>query len=280
MSRIRLFESRGVPEAERLAGLRLEMVTPLARRGRWRREAPHVEPLPVLLWIARGQGRITVDAWTRGVGPATCVVIPAHTPFAIEPGIKTEGTLLRMPDLFEAPLPPSPRRLRLSDVGVQAELAGLLDALARPGDLIDPPNGRAALARVILISALVERVARGAPPEAATAPARLAARFAREVEARLGSGHNLAAIGAALDVTSTHLTRTLRATCGMTAAQYLNERLMHEARRRLADTDENAATIARSLGFSSAAYFTRAFGRITGKTPSEFRRVEGRALAG
>jgi hypothetical protein len=51
MSRIRLFESRDLSEAERLTGLTLEMVTALKRHGRWRRTLPHVEPLPVLIWI-------------------------------------------------------------------------------------------------------------------------------------------------------------------------------------------------------------------------------------
>lgn len=276
MSRIRLFESRGVPEVERLAGLSQEMITPLARSGRWRRELPHVEALPVLIWVARGQGRITVNARTRGYSPATLWCIPAGTPFAIEPGAVTEGTLVRVPTLFEAPLPDAPRRLRLSDVSVQGELAGLIDRLGRAGDLSDPPSGRAALARVILLSSVIEREAVKQPPEPLDKAARVAARFAKAVEDTLGTGANLEAIGERLSITPTHLTRTLHSTCNMTAAQYLNARLMHEARRRLADTSDTAATIAQGLGFSSAAYFTRAFGRETGQTPTAFRKTEQR----
>ncbi|WP_371154074.1 AraC family transcriptional regulator [Jannaschia sp. 2305UL9-9] len=276
MSRIRLFESRDLSEAERLAGLRLEPITPLSRTGRWRRETPHAEHLPVLIWIARGQGRVMIDAQTRGFGPTSCIVIPANTAFSIEPTPMTEGTLVCLPDLFEAPLPATPRRLRMADISAQSELSGLLDRLGQAGDLTDAANGRAALARVILISALIERQARNAPPETPSGPAKLARRFAREVEARLGNGDNLAVIGDALDVTPTHLTRTLRATCNMTAAQYMTARHIHAASLRLADTDHSAANIAQSLGFGSAAYFTRAFGKATGKTPTQFRQSEGR----
>lgn len=220
-----------------------------------------------------------INALTRGFGPASCISIPANTPFSLEPTAMTEGTLIKLPELFEAPLPSEPRRLRLSDGGAQSELAGLLDSLGRADDLADAVIGRAALARIILISALVEREGRKSQPEKLTAPARLAQRFAMEVEARLGSGDNLAVIGDALGVTPTHLTRTLRATCNMTAAHYLSERLMHAARKRLADTNESAAKIAISLGFGSPAYFTRAFGKATGQTPTHFRQSEQRKPA-
>ncbi|WGH78751.1 helix-turn-helix domain-containing protein [Jannaschia ovalis] len=276
MSRIRLFESRGLSEADRLAGLHQEMVTPLARVGRWRRERPHVENHAVLIWIPRGQGRITTLAKTRGYAPATAIVLPPRTPFAIQPGAMTEGSLTRLPDLFEAPMPSEPRTLRVSDMATQGELSGLLDRLGRAGDLADPPTGRAALARVILLSALVERIDRLHPDRPRNAADRLAAAFARAVEDRLCEGLRLEDMAGLLDVTPTHLTRTIRATCGITAARYMSERVMHEARRRLADTDDSAATIAAALGFGSAAYFTRAFGRVTGETPSAFRKRERR----
>jgi len=271
MSRIRLFEAQALSEADRLSGLALEMVTPLIRHGRWRRALPHVDALPVLIWITRGQGRITVLGRTRGFGPATAIAIPAGTPFALDPGTKTEGTLLRLPALFEAPLPARPRMLRLSDVAAQGELSGLLDRLSRHGDLSVPAQGRAALGRVILVSALIERIATAQPAKQISRPHQLAARFARAVEAHLGTGASLEEIGADLGVTPTHLTRTMRDTSGLTAAAYMQARLMHEARHRLADTDDAAATIAAALGFSSPAYFTRAFGREAGQTPSAFR---------
>ncbi len=271
MSRIRLFESRKLAEADRLAGLSLEMVTPLRRHGRWRRALPHVEPLPVLIWIQRGQGRITVLGRTRGFAPATCITVPPGTPFSIEPGTITEGTLLRLPDLFEAPLPASPRHLRLSDINAQAELAGLLDNLSRHGDLTDAPSARAALGRLILISALVERIATADAAPAPDAPARLAARYARAVEEHLSAAVTLDILGRDLGVTPTHLTRTMQTTCAMSAQQYLHARLMHEARSRLADTESPIGDIAAAMGYSSAAYFSRAFARSAGESPSSFR---------
>ena len=278
MAKIHLFESRRLSDAERLSGLRIEPVTPRARSGRWRYLLPHAEALPVLVWIARGQGRITIEARTRGYGPATLTVLPPRTPFALLPGTVTEGMLVRLPDLFEAPLPERPTRLRLSDVATQGELGGLLDRLARAGDLREPAAGRAALARIILLSALIEREGhRAAPAHAEDEEGRLAARFAHGVESSLGGGADVEAIAARLGETPEALDRTLTETCGRTAAAYRAERAMHEARRRLADTDDGAQAIAHELGFASPAQFAGAFTESAGQTPSAFREAERRS---
>jgi AraC family transcriptional regulator, transcriptional activator of pobA len=76
----------------------------------------------------------------------------------------------------------------------------------------------------------------------------------------------------ALGVTPTHLSRCCRETCGRPALALLNDRVLFEARQLLRDTRVPVQDIARSLGFSSAAYFSRAFLAKAGSTPSAFRR--------
>jgi AraC-like DNA-binding protein len=163
--------------------------------------------------------------------------------------------------------------MRLSDIAVQGELAGLLDRVARAGDLTDPAQGRAALGRVILISALLEREKHREDTDQPTAASKLAARYARAVEDNLTSGASIETLAYGLGVTPAHLTRTVKSTCGMSALDYRNARLMHEARRRLVETDDTAATIGASLGFTSPAYFSRAFTASAGQPPSRFRRA-------
>ena len=63
-----------------------------------------------------------------------------------------------------------------------------------------------------------------------------------------------------------------RITCGRSALQILNDRVIYEARLRLRETSTPVGEIARALGFSSAAYFTRSFTSSTGMTPTAFRR--------
>ena len=77
---------------------------------------------------------------------------------------------------------------------------------------------------------------------------------------------------AALGVTPTHLTRACNIASGRSASALLSDRIHYEARRLLADTKRPVKDIASELGFTSAAYFTRAFNKHTGSTPTEFRR--------
>jgi AraC-like DNA-binding protein len=63
-----------------------------------------------------------------------------------------------------------------------------------------------------------------------------------------------------------------RATSGKGAHQLLDDRLLFEARRLLTETRLPIKDVAEALGFNSAGYFTRAFSKNEGMTPSAFRK--------
>ena len=98
-------------------------------------------------------------------------------------------------------------------------------------------------------------------------------RYTALLERDFRSGRGVADFAAALGVTPTHLTRCCKQTCGRPASALLHDRVIFEARRLLSETSLPVGHIARDLGFTSAAYFTRAFQHQTGKTPSGFRRA-------
>ena len=75
----------------------------------------------------------------------------------------------------------------------------------------------------------------------------------------------------ALSVSTTHLSRLTRAATGQSASQLIEARTLREARRYLAYTNLNVATIAYALGYSDPAYFTRVFTRDSGASPRAFR---------
>lgn len=81
-----------------------------------------------------------------------------------------------------------------------------------------------------------------------------------------------------LNVSPTHLSRLARAGTGRPVTKLIRERLIREARRNLVYTNLPVSTIAFTLGFADAAYFSRVFARETGLAPSAFRaRAAGRA---
>lgn len=72
-------------------------------------------------------------------------------------------------------------------------------------------------------------------------------------------------------------TRTLQRVCyeeiGATPRQVIDDRLVAQAERLLALSDLPVAAVARTVGFSDAANFSKFFQRQTGMTPGSFRRT-------
>jgi AraC-like DNA-binding protein len=62
------------------------------------------------------------------------------------------------------------------------------------------------------------------------------------------------------------------AATGMTPRRWLEERRMEVAARRLRDTDRAVADIAEEIGFADPFHFSRAFKRVVGASPRDYRR--------
>lgn len=83
-----------------------------------------------------------------------------------------------------------------------------------------------------------------------------------------------------LGITATQLNRVCLRVTGRCAQALLHERLVLEARRKLAYSTMAVGRVGLALGFSDPAYFSRFFLRHTGMRPAEFRRSAGaRALS-
>lgn len=63
----------------------------------------------------------------------------------------------------------------------------------------------------------------------------------------------------------------IRRETGSTPQEIISMRIIAEAKRRLAATDNDISIIAYDLGFQYPQHFTRLFKRVTGKSPSVFR---------
>jgi AraC-like DNA-binding protein len=172
-------------------------------------------------------------------------------------------------------LPATTLHLRIREGQAQVELNLCLDSIHRELDSPHPGHDRAARHHIGLLGVWLERQAARVPAEtlAPDAARRLVMRFTALLEKEFRSGRGIADYAAALGVTPTHLTRCCKQTCGRPASALLHDRLLFEARRMLSETDQPVGHIARDLGFTSPAYFTRAFQHQTGKTPSAFRRA-------
>ncbi len=264
-------------ELEKPAALALSALTFGGQASRWRTEAMRSHDTGRLIHITKGQGRITVAGLTGGYGPNNLIFIPPHTMYGIEVGPTVFGQILTLPSdqlqEYDAPF-----HLRLLDVVVQKELQNLFEAIER--ELKPSGDQRAALCYMGLLSIFVERQCRAQQANAnderrRSAAARLVARYTRLIAQDFRHDRSVADYAAALHVTPTHLTRSCKQTCDRSALGLLNDRIHFEACVMLRDTGLPIQDIARSLGFQSAAYFTRSFQARSGQTPSGFRRNNG-----
>lgn len=263
-----------IPEAAASSPLRIVPIPRLAAGGRWRIEAMRSLSEPLLLWFTRGQGRITVGGVTRGYGAHNAIFIPAGVMHGFEAGAQTYGTAIFFGRGCAIGLPEVPQHLRIRDVGPQGELSGLIDNIQRELESGKPGAARAAQHHLGLLGVWLERHVGedGAGAKKPDAARRLAARYTALLENDFRSGKGVAEYARALGVTPTHLTRVCNQTCGRSASDLLHDRVIFEARVLLAETRMPIARVSEALGFTSAAYFTRAFQHRTGKTPSAFRR--------
>lgn len=266
---------RAAPTPARNSDTRLVPISRLANGGRWRVEAMRACSEPLLLWFTRGQGRITIGGITRGYGAHNAIFIPAGMMHGFEVGAQTSGTALFFGHRHGLDLPDESLHLRIRDVGPQAELSGLIESIQRELDSDRSGAERAARFHLGLLGVWLERMAETAADDAPRPDAawRLARAYADVLERGFRDGKGIAEFARELGVTPTHLTRVCHKTCGRSASDLLHDRLIFEARRLLAETTMPVQEVARSLGFTSPAYFTRAFQHRTGKTPTAFRKV-------
>ncbi len=264
--------------------LALLPIAPVPAGARWRTEAMRSHESPRLIHIAKGQGRITVAGLTSGYGPNNLVFVPARTMYGYEAGPTVHGVMISIPRRLAADWPEAPAHLRLRDVASQKEMSQHIDNLEREVALSaqDEPDvaarhARAALCHIGLLAVAFENAAeshvdRAQEGRTDSMPARIAAAYTDLVERDFRKHMGVAGYAGALGITPTHLTRCCKQSCGKSALTLLNDRVLYEARLLLRASDTPVNAIARSLGFASAAYFTRSFQTATGQTPSAFRR--------
>jgi AraC family transcriptional regulator, transcriptional activator of pobA len=263
---------------------RMTSLARMAQGGKWRVEAMRSYSRPFLLWFTRGQGRITVNGVTRGYGPHNAVFIPAGTMHGFDMVGTVHGQAIFFPRGVDLGLPATSLHLRLRDATVQAEITALVDAMERELNRDQPGMDRALYHHAGLVAVWLERQAAAlSPADRATsrpkASVRLAEAYSTLLERDFRSGKGVADYAAELGVTPTHLSRVCNETCGRPAHGLLQDRVLFEARRLLRDTALPVKDVARTLGFTSPAYFTRAFQVRTGLTPSEFRTTPDRPSA-
>lgn len=101
--------------------------------------------------------------------------------------------------------------------------------------------------------------------------------FKTEVDLGYKKEHSTKYYADKLHITSDHLNRTVKSILGRTAKEYIQTRIITEAKRLLYFTDESNKEIAYELGFTEPANFSAFFKKHTQISPSNFKKKEHKA---
>lgn len=96
------------------------------------------------------------------------------------------------------------------------------------------------------------------------------------IEGAYSRAISLEAAAAMLGLSGRHINRTLRAASRPTFNQLLNERRLRAAEDLLSGTHIPLEEVSQACGFSSGSYFSQAFRRAHGMSPSDWRKMHRR----
>ncbi|MFR9799379.1 helix-turn-helix domain-containing protein [Streptomyces sp. MS06] len=211
-----------------------------------------------VLWIRPGQvHRFSRTSEYRG------------TVLTMQPGFLPSATV-EAAGLYRYDLPPllSPAPARLAPL--RAALTRLQSEYEDAAAL--PPGLHAEVLRHALSAFLLRLAHLAASAPGAAAPAGTPfARFRDAVERDFATDHGVSSYADALGYSRRTLGRAVRAATGATPKEFIDRRVVLEAKRLLAHTDLPIGRVGVAVGFTDAANFSKFFHRYTDLTPARFR---------
>lgn len=97
-------------------------------------------------------------------------------------------------------------------------------------------------------------------------------RIVEFIDAHLNENISLGTLAAETGLSAHHFGKAFKVTFGMPPCQYVTRRRIHRAKERLLSDHQSIAEIALCIGFCSHSHLSDVFRRLTGMTPSEFRK--------
>ncbi|MEV8530153.1 helix-turn-helix transcriptional regulator [Streptomyces sp. NPDC052000] len=209
------------------------------------------------LWVRPGQ----VHQW-GDLSHAEGTLILFQQDF-LDPAIAAATEQDSHPAVLHRPLPDDAAALRMAADHLTAEFHAL-------GHL--PLEIHTAALRHLL-SVLVLRLTHLTAPAGSPAPEPNPTylRFRDAVEKDFTRTRRVEDYARTLGYSARTLSRATLATAGLGAKEFIDRRVVLEAKRLLAHTDQTAARIANHLGFPSATHFSKYFHQRTGQSPIAFR---------
>ena len=242
---------------------------------------PHRHDYHELIWIRSGGGRHLLDGEPLEVAERTITLIGRGQVHVFEEGCRLHGAIVRFGEELVVGGTPDwllagrGGRTAVVPEGEVGRLEALIDSLA--AETARPPDAVSAALKRHLLSVLllwIERwydEARVERPDADHAEVALHRRFARLLERDFRHHHDAGHYADALGVPPAALSRALAQVTGRATKELVLDRVLLEAARLLRFTDLSAQEVAQRVGYGDPLYFSRAFKRRYGESPTAYR---------
>jgi AraC family transcriptional regulator, transcriptional activator of pobA len=249
---------------------------------------PHRHAYHELIWVREGSGHHLLDGREVPVVAGTVTVIGRGQVHVLERARAVEGAVVRFGDelLHEGRVARTDPAWLLAGCGafsveVPHDHAAWLESAIRAlaAEATRPADAHSADLQRHLLSVLLVWVERWYDAERAErrevddAGVQLFRRFARLLERDFAAHHGATHYADALGVPPAALSQALSRVTGRATKELVTDRVMLEAARLLRFTDRTIGEVAYETGFSDPLYFSRAFKRHHGRSPTAYRDV-------
>ncbi|MCU0449575.1 MAG: AraC family transcriptional regulator [Bernardetiaceae bacterium] len=255
-------------------------------------EPPHRHAHYTIIWVQQGQGTHFIDFKAYPIAPGTLFFLSPDQVHQVVAQQVEGPVLLLSPDfLFTHALAPEvlaqlglfhqagacePVRLPPAQAPTLAQVVLALEAELA---VRQPYHNEAlgALLRLFMLHSYRAKRAggQGASPTPATKTARLVQDFKRLVETQYRQWHKVGDFAERLYVSPDYLTEIFKAETGQAAKEFIQDRIMLEAKRLAHFTQQTTKEVAYQLGFDDPAHFSKFFKNCAGVSFSEFKEQQG-----
>lgn len=240
--------------------------------------SPHRHPkMHQIFLIESGQASMTIDGTKLSIPTMSVVTVPRNCVHGFVFKAQTKGLVLSIPsDEIAGMMAPD---IGLAEFFGTAKIVPATDDFRRVLETINDVHQSCSFARGSLLRGLMIQLACYLAASEATER-----RLGNPVHSRITAFESLARThfsdrwkvsdyAASLGISTTHLNRLCREVLGQSPKDYLHSLTIQEAKRLLAYTKLDVASIGYRIGIDDPSYFSRVFMRQTGQSPRAFRAI-------
>ena len=258
---------------ELLSFAQLRAMDPAGRRGTTQRPTFHV-----LALVDSGRGTHRADFVNHPLGPRTVVHLRPGVVHRWSDVDAVEGLLVLFTpaaaDVEPAAADEASATHRAADEEWELIRGAAAHLRAEWASAVRSPAGHSAGILRHTLTALILRAGADAPAMTPAGRHPVFRAYRTAVEEHFRQWRHVGEYASALGYSPRTLSRATLSAAGVSAKQFLDERVTLEAKRLLTHTGMTVAQCARALGFSQPANFTTFFAHHTGRPPSDWRETE------